>query len=392
MVRSAVAEAKAAVTARPAVLQRKCTCAITAGFQDDCEECRKNRSARRPGSAASLGSGVAPPVVHEVLNAHGRPLDAATRAYFEPRLGADFSQVRIHDDARAADSAAELEASAYTLGRDISFAAGLYAPQSVAGRRLLAHELTHVVQQGQAPTAGAPTRVIDPADPTEREAERVAETIASGGYERVRTGARGESQIARLPAERGGVPCASDAYRAELRDVALQPVFFRSSATDISPTGTSWPTRFAAANRIWGKLGVTFTAASPTVLTDASNKTAGASDQEIIGVMGLATGAGVEIFVVDNAIAHQGGAATANAGSAAAQSVISDGGTSDTLLAHELGHVLGLGHPPAGADANTIMQPTGSRDTANPTRNTIDNYNRIAWPPPGNLTCIKPDA
>ena len=82
----------------------------------------------------------------------GRPLDSASRAFFEPRFGQDFSQVQVHADAAAADAASAVQARAYTLGRDIVFGAGEYAPSTAQGQRLLAHELTHVLQQdGGAP-------------------------------------------------------------------------------------------------------------------------------------------------------------------------------------------------------------------------------------------------
>ena len=77
----------------------------------------------------------------------GQPLPESTRAFFEPRLGHDFSQVRVHSDAKAAESAREVNAKAYTVGRDIMFGAGQYAPENSTGQKLIAHELTHVVQQ-----------------------------------------------------------------------------------------------------------------------------------------------------------------------------------------------------------------------------------------------------
>jgi uncharacterized protein DUF4157 len=80
----------------------------------------------------------------------GRPLDAETRRFFEPRFGYDFSKVRIYPDERAADSARSMGALAYTMGANIAFDSGRYQPNTGEGRRLLAHELTHVVQQGQA--------------------------------------------------------------------------------------------------------------------------------------------------------------------------------------------------------------------------------------------------
>jgi hypothetical protein len=74
-------------------------------------------------------------------------LDASTRAFFEPRFGRDFSQVRVRTGPRAAESARAIHAQAYTLGRHIAFDDGNYAPQTIQGSKLLAHELTHVVQQ-----------------------------------------------------------------------------------------------------------------------------------------------------------------------------------------------------------------------------------------------------
>jgi Domain of unknown function (DUF4157) len=88
-----------------------------------------------------------PEIVYDVLAGAGRPLDTQTRAFFEPRLGVDLSQVRVHEDPEAAGSAKAIAARAYTLGNHIVFGAGQHAPGTTEGRRLLAHELTHVVQQ-----------------------------------------------------------------------------------------------------------------------------------------------------------------------------------------------------------------------------------------------------
>jgi hypothetical protein len=88
-----------------------------------------------------------PVAVLDVVSTPGRPLDPASRAFMEPMFGRSFGDVRIHDDGRAADSAAEIRAEAYTLGRHVVFGAGRYAPSTEIGRRLLAHELAHIVQQ-----------------------------------------------------------------------------------------------------------------------------------------------------------------------------------------------------------------------------------------------------
>jgi hypothetical protein len=89
--------------------------------------------------------------VHGSLGAGGRGLDAAVRADMEARFHADFSRVRVHLDARADQVAADLGALAFTSGSAIGFRSGQYAPATTAGRRLLAHELTHVLQQGGGP-------------------------------------------------------------------------------------------------------------------------------------------------------------------------------------------------------------------------------------------------
>lgn len=86
-----------------------------------------------------------PPIVHEVLLSPGQQIDAATRAYMEPRFGHDFSRVRVHTDTKAAKSARAVNALAYTVGQHIVFEQGCHAPQTCRGRDLLAHELTHVV-------------------------------------------------------------------------------------------------------------------------------------------------------------------------------------------------------------------------------------------------------
>lgn len=171
-------------------LQRQCACgAKTPGLAPDCEDCRKKKlvggqaklvvgasddrfereadrvadqvlasQARAPRDAAPVqvqrvdaGGGEslaeAPDEVQRVIDAPGRGLDASTRDFFESRFGHDFSRVRVHDDAQASRSARAVAARAYTVGHDLVFAGGQYRPHSAAGRRLIAHELAHVLQQ-----------------------------------------------------------------------------------------------------------------------------------------------------------------------------------------------------------------------------------------------------
>lgn len=122
--------------------------------------------------------------VHEVVGSGGRPLDAGVREDMEARLGHDFGDVRIHDDAAAHDSARTVNAHAYTVGSDIVFQRDTYDPGSDAGRVTLAHELTHVVQQRGGPVDGTPApggiNVSDPGDRFEREAAATAEQAISG--------------------------------------------------------------------------------------------------------------------------------------------------------------------------------------------------------------------
>ncbi len=158
-------------------LQRKCVCGGTPGPSGECEACRRKRLQRR---AASAGPALAPPIVHDVLRAPGQPLDAGTRAYMEPRFGHSFADVRVHTDARAAESARAVDAAAYTVGSDVVFAGGRYEPRGGDGRRLLAHELAHVVQQRG--TIGSLPLEIAPADgPGEREAAAAAAAVERGG-------------------------------------------------------------------------------------------------------------------------------------------------------------------------------------------------------------------
>lgn len=91
----------------------------------------------------------------------GEPLGTSVRAYFEPKFGRDLSRVRVHTNSRAADAAQAVNALAYTVGGDVVFGGGQYAPESFEGRRLLAHELTHVVQQGGDATAPRAASILD---------------------------------------------------------------------------------------------------------------------------------------------------------------------------------------------------------------------------------------
>ena len=124
---------------------------------------------------------LAPEVVDRVLDSPGRPLDKATRDYFEPKFGYDLSRIRIHNDAQAAESARVVHAHAYTVGNRIAFAAGRYSPHSTEGRRLLAHELTHVEQQSGAGASVAPLRAGGAGSLLEQKADGAAAPVSANG-------------------------------------------------------------------------------------------------------------------------------------------------------------------------------------------------------------------
>jgi hypothetical protein len=117
-----------------------------------------------------------PRSVDEALRSSSQPLDAATRSFMEPRFGYDFSGVRVHSDGQSARSAGAL---AYTVGQDVVFQPGLYNPHSQPGRQLLAHELTHVIQQQSASSLQA-SRVGQPGDRYEQEADLVSRQVTQG--------------------------------------------------------------------------------------------------------------------------------------------------------------------------------------------------------------------
>jgi hypothetical protein len=130
-------------------------------IQRACARCDEEEEVqRKPASGAKqafdspsdAGSAARPSVGHAggVLSG-GQPLPAAARDFFEPRFGHDFSGVRVHTERDASESAQSIDALAYTMGCDIVFREGQYEPNTDKGRQLLAHELTHVIQQSQTP-------------------------------------------------------------------------------------------------------------------------------------------------------------------------------------------------------------------------------------------------
>jgi hypothetical protein len=189
------------------------------GLQRKCAACESEdddqllQAKAEPSSVSTQADAVtAPASVMEALSSPGQPLDFNTRAYFEPRFGHDFSRVRVHAGATAARSARDVNARAYTVGHDVVFGAGQFAPETNEGRRLFAHELTHVVQQSGADVVQAcqgegergpfPVRVraLQQPDRSMRRLQR--DLLFANGYDRPYTGHNADQQETR-DAERG---------------------------------------------------------------------------------------------------------------------------------------------------------------------------------------------
>ena len=136
--------------ADPAHIQRKCNACDEEEKEEFVQRKEANVLADAPPETPPGSGEKPPPPVRSVISSGGAPLDHAARAFFEPRFGIDFAHVRVHDGQDAADSAKSLNARAYTVGSNIVFATGQYAPASDAGLHLIAHELAHVAQQPSA--------------------------------------------------------------------------------------------------------------------------------------------------------------------------------------------------------------------------------------------------
>ena len=169
-----------------ALVQRKCACEDGPNLCPECARRKNSRPASDPVVSRAVGL---PPVVHEVVSSPGHPLEPGERAKMEDRFGRDFDAVRIHTGPDAARSAEALNAHAFTVGHDIVFANGAYRPHEQEGRRLLAHELTHVVQQGGA--ASGPGLELAPSDGAgEREADSVSARVVAETGSRAGPGTR----------------------------------------------------------------------------------------------------------------------------------------------------------------------------------------------------------
>lgn len=243
---------------RSSLIQRQCSCG---GTCDACQEKRVEQEEPKTiqrqeanhanangadGKSATGGTSLGPAggvASSDVIPADspGQPLDRSTREYMEPRFGADFSDVRVHTDSRAAESADALAANAYTTGREIYFAAGKYAPSSQEGQRLLAHELTHTVQQRSTSVAQGACRSNEDIDvgrvddPLELEADGIADAVV---------GSHGSGEIHRS-SDRGRT------IRGDWKDYARAAWEGTKSVAGGAWEGTKWVGGKVAAGGKW---------------------------------------------------------------------------------------------------------------------------------------------
>ncbi len=256
-----------------AVMRMPDTAVQDGPVQRVCAKCEEEQLHRMPAEDSNLeeeemrrepaGPGSAPIVGHAVesglqsLRGAGRPLPAAERAFFEPRFGHDLADVRVHTDARAATLARSVRARAFTLGRSIAFGEGEYAPGSSPGRRLLAHELTHVLQQRGggvgtiqrqgAPDAGVPAPcAVGPIAPITD-----ADALAMEGGTRViwnHTAANLQTcanNLVGLIQGAGGTAGITSAYRPQAYQDHLREVWDKARALQGHPEAACNPVRGA---------------------------------------------------------------------------------------------------------------------------------------------------
>ena len=177
-----------------APLQRECACGGT------CQDCQEKQLLQRDANGSSTAR-VAPPIVHDVLRGPGAQLAGSTRSFMESRFGHDFGGVRVYNNDGAAASARAVAANAYTVGEKIVFNQGKYSPDSSGGRRLLAHELAHVVQQsrgGGTPPAGGGSALESEAGDISRQVDNPGASLSvqhSSGVGIARDAAPGQQTL-----------------------------------------------------------------------------------------------------------------------------------------------------------------------------------------------------
>jgi hypothetical protein len=290
----------------------------------------QRRLAREARSTDHAG-GAAPPIVSDVLRSPGEPLDPVARTEMESGFGHDFGQVRVHADSAAADSAAAVDALAYTVGQDVVFGRGQYAPQTPEGRKVLAHELTHTIQQGAVPqSSSADLTVTDPDSAVEHEADAASEAVVA------RTVAPGSAPLA---IARTGAPPKKTVT------VNITKVFgsTRSPDSDLVVANTI----YAAAN-IEVKKGTDVALdetkskaimGSDLILEEYASPSTPTTEEKALFKENQTAGAVTMYFVKAQSAGNTGEAFWPATGSGLLGCAITNS-TVDNTFAHELGHVL----------------------------------------------------
>ncbi len=164
--------------------RQTCACGRPLGPDGMCDQCRREQQSLQRQVTGDTGAAAgtpepeaAPPSVHAALQQPGQPVDGATRHFMESRFGRDFGRVRVHTGAAAASSAEAVGAHAYAVGQDLVFNQGEYRPESVTGRRLLAHELAHTLQQGAVATPAVQPLLLRKAGDKEDSAKAIKDNL-----------------------------------------------------------------------------------------------------------------------------------------------------------------------------------------------------------------------
>jgi lipoprotein-anchoring transpeptidase ErfK/SrfK len=193
-------------------IQRACSCGARSPGSGECESCRKKQLQRKAASgraARPVASGFS---ADPRLISGGTPLPGTLRTQLEPLFASDFGRVRLHDDCVSHQATREVDAHAFTLGSHVHFARGQYRPDHPAGMHLLAHELTHTIQQNGASVAGNESVEVDAADsPREREADSFADHVTR------ELGSAAAARAADSPAQSTARPTVSRAPRARVQ-------------------------------------------------------------------------------------------------------------------------------------------------------------------------------